>query len=33
MNLPNYFLADVPPGATLSASMISEACQALKRNR
>src|SRR6266702_163152 len=33
MNLPNYFLADLPPEATLSASMISEACQTLKRNR
>jgi hypothetical protein len=33
MNLPNYFLADLPPGATLSAAMISEACATLKRNR
>lgn len=33
MNLPNYFLADLPPEATLSAAMISEACQTLKRNR
>jgi Acyl-CoA reductase (LuxC) len=33
MNLPNYFLADLPPEATLSPLMISEACQALKRNR
>ena len=33
MNLPNYFLADLPPGATLSAVMIGEACQTLKRNR
>ena len=33
MNLPNYFLADLPPEATLSPAMISEACQALKRNR
>ena len=33
MNLPNYFLADLPPEATLSATMISEACQTLKRNR
>jgi hypothetical protein len=33
MNLPNYFLADLPPEATLSASIISEACQTLKRNR
>jgi Acyl-CoA reductase (LuxC) len=33
MNLPNYFLADLPPGATLGAAMIGEACQTLKRNR
>ena len=33
MNLPNYFLADLPPEATLSAAMVKEACQTLKRNR
>jgi hypothetical protein len=33
MNLPNYFLADLPPEATLSPMMITEACQTLKRNR
>ena len=33
MNLPNYFLADLPPEATLSSTMIAEACQTLKRNR
>lgn len=33
MNLPNYFLADLPPEATLSAQTILEACQTLKRNR
>lgn len=33
MNLPNYFLADLPPEAVLNASMITEACQTLKRNR
>jgi hypothetical protein len=33
MNLPNYFLADLPPEATLSAAMIGEACRTLKRNR
>ena len=33
MNLPNYFLADLPPEATFSASMIAEGCQTLKRNR
>ena len=33
MNLPNYFLADLPPEAGLSPAMITEACQTLKRNR
>jgi hypothetical protein len=33
MNLPNYFLADLPREATLSPTMIAEACQTLKRNR
>ena len=33
MNLPNYFLADLPPEASLTPAMIAEACQALKRNR
>ena len=33
MNLPNYFLADLPPETTLSPAMIGEACQTLKRNR
>jgi hypothetical protein len=33
MNLPNYFLADLPPDAALSAAMVGEACQTLKRNR
>src|SRR5271154_5696727 len=33
MNLPNYFLADLPPDATLSSAMVSEACQTLQRNR
>jgi hypothetical protein len=33
MDLPNYFLADLPPEATLSPLMISEACRTLKRNR
>ena len=33
MNLPNYFLADLPPEAVLSPLMVAEACQALKRNR
>ncbi len=33
MNLPNYFLGDLPPEATLTAGMVGEACQTLKRNR
>jgi len=33
VNLPNYFLADLPPEAELSPAMITEACQTLKRNR
>lgn len=33
MNLPNYFLADLPPEAELTAGLITEACQTLKRNR
>ena len=33
MNLPNYFLADLPPEATFTAAMIAEACRTLKRNR
>ena len=33
MNLPNYFLADVSPEASLTAAMIGEACRTLKRNR
>src|SRR5262245_27307634 len=33
MNLPDFFLADLPPEAELTAGMIREACQALKRNR
>ncbi len=33
MNLPNYFLADLPPEASLTQGMIEEACRTLKRNR
>jgi hypothetical protein len=33
MNLPNYFLADLPPQATVSAAMLREACVTLRRNR
>lgn len=33
MNLPNYFLVDLPPAASLSAELIREACQTLRKNR
>ena len=33
MNLPNYFLADLPPEATLSPALIREAGTTLKHNR
>lgn len=33
MNLPNYFLADLPAEAALSPTLIREACLSLKRNR
>ena len=33
MNLPNYFLADLPREAVLTVDMITEACQTLKHNR
>jgi hypothetical protein len=32
MNLPSYFLADLPSEAPLTAGLITEACQTLKRN-
>jgi hypothetical protein len=31
-NLPSYFVADLPPEAELTAGLITEACQTLKRN-
>jgi len=33
MNLPNYFIADLPREHELTASLVTEACQTLKRNR
>jgi len=33
MNLPNYFLADLPAEASLTQTLITEACQTLRRNR
>ena len=33
MNLPNYFLADLPPETPLGAGLITDACQTLKKNR
>jgi len=32
MNLPSYFLADMPTEAELTAGLVTEACQTLKRN-
>lgn len=31
--LPNFFLADLPPGDSLTPAVITEACRTLKRNR
>lgn len=33
MNLPNYFLADLPSNAAPTPAMLAEACRTLKRNR
>ncbi len=33
MNLPNYFLADLPAGTDLTPTVIGDACQTLKKNR
>jgi hypothetical protein len=33
MTLPDYFLADLPPEATLTPEMLAEACLTLQRNR
>ena len=33
MELPDYFLADLPDNSTLTAQLIGDACQALKQNR
>lgn len=33
LNLPNYFLADLPSSNSLSAQVIRDACQSLKHNR
>ncbi|MBX3744678.1 MAG: hypothetical protein KF833_05165 [Verrucomicrobiae bacterium] len=33
MQLPNYFLADLPPEHPLATGLVTEACQTLKRNR
>ncbi|MEI7731214.1 MAG: acyl-CoA reductase [Verrucomicrobiota bacterium] len=33
MNLPNFYLVDLPPGAELTGAMMAEACRTLKRNR
>ena len=33
MNLPNYFLADLPADAVLSSALLAQACDTLRRNR
>ena len=33
MNLPDYFLADLPPEAAITPTLLAEACAALKHNR
>src|ERR1044071_150548 len=33
MNVPNFFMADLPPDAELTASMLKQGCEALRRNR
>lgn len=33
MNLPNYFIADLPPDHAITPTLVTEACQTLKRNR
>ena len=33
MQLPDLFLADLPPEATLTPALVREACIAVKRNR
>lgn len=33
MDLPNYFIADLPNGTTLSPQLIGDACETLKSNR
>ena len=33
MNLPNYFIADLPPEHAVTPTLVTEACQTLKRNR
>jgi hypothetical protein len=33
MNLPNYFIADLPPEHAATPTLVADACQTLKRNR
>src|SRR5438445_372650 len=33
MNLPDYFIADLPADAELSASIIRQACETIRKNR
>src|SRR3954453_18150036 len=33
MELPNYFIADLPPEHAVTPKLVTEACETLKRNR
>jgi hypothetical protein len=33
MNLPNYFIADLPPEHAITPKLVTDACETLKRNR
>ena len=33
MNLPNFFLADLPPEAALTPAMVADSCESLRHNR
>src|SRR5437763_11063042 len=33
MNLPGYFIADLPPGAAITPDLVKQACETIRRNR
>src|SRR4051812_11968043 len=33
MNLPNFFIADLPPDALVTSQIVHDSCESLKRNR